>query len=247
MVCQKCGNEYDDNLRCCFKCGTLNPNNSDNIKNKATKSMLHTQQKELNKYKSNSFFNSYSFYNKKQGKRQVSFLNNIPLYILVNIIVFTISLIGYGNLLKYINIDINSFSFFFYSLIIMCYLICFQFIFDKANRTWWTVFIPIYNLGVFFKITFDDIKLLFITIVLPFVPKISIIVFKYLNIESLVSNTFLPSIYIVCNSFLILIYILSMFNFSKKFKSNSFLTVIFGFVMIPFIAFQRKYTYDNTI
>ena len=228
MICPKCGNEYNDNLRCCFKCGALNPKNEENMKNNATKSMLDVQKKELDK-------NSNHFYN----IRNINFFNNKPLYIVINVVIFIILFF----ILKKINICNNNLLIFTYCLITTWYLICISFIFNKANHTWWWSYIPIYNLGILFKIIYGNIKLLFLTIILLFLPRITILMFEYLDLNISILNSILPIIHIISNVLLIIIYIITMFKLSKKFNSNSILTILFSFIMIPLIAFNKEYKY----
>ncbi len=246
MICPKCGNEYDDRARCCFKCGALNPNNSENFKNNTTKSILNVQEKELDKYKDNKFFNTYSFYN-KTGNKRISFLNNMPLFATVNIIFFLIVIIFGGNIIKSIGINIGAFSYFINCLISMGYLICFEFIFDKANYNWWFALIPIYNIRIFLKLIFDNSKYLLAIIILPLIPILALYIFNYFNLDKMLITIFIAIIPIICYSLLIIIYVISMCRFAKRFNTNQLLTIFFSFVMIPVIAFKCNYKYVEEI
>ncbi|MEE0699259.1 MAG: zinc-ribbon domain-containing protein [Bacilli bacterium] len=217
MVCKKCGSEIKETQLFCLECGMVN---LDNPNNALLQKMAEESIAEDNK-KTSNFSKLVS---KARESKLVFTLVNLLVYVLL--IILAINKTAGSNWSGWFVCFAVSFFYF--------YVICYQVLAKKAGFCWWGILTPFYNLYLLFKIALKK-GYLCITFLLPlfsFLYK-DVLSFIQLGLFALILSWFL----------LILIIFIILFFTGKRFGRNGFITVIFFFVIIPSIAFNKKYQY----
>lgn len=218
MKCSKCGEEINPEWRCCLSCGALNENHPANQdKNIEILSLDDETPKD-------------------------SLARNITLYS-VNFVVFILGLIGLLVIQNSVNLSPEISDHFGYVFILWIityfYFYCYQLLLKKANLNWWGLFIPIYNLYLMFKLAYGN-GWHFLTLLIPpiLIFASSYFAFKY---------NFAYSKYIIYFAEILstIISLSLTANIGTKFGRNGLITILFSIVVIPTIAFSKKYKYFN--
>lgn len=218
MICKKCGKEMDPSWRCCLSCGELNYNHPANQDGNIEVLSLDDDEPKNN------------------------IAQNITLYS-VNFVLYILSLIGLSviKVNSDINFDIiNSFGYkFIICTISYFYLFCYQLLLKKANLNWWGIFIPIYNLYLIFKLAYGN-GWHFLTL---FISPILIFISSYVTVK----YDFMYGRYIIYLAGLLstIISLALTANVGTRFGRNGIITILFAFIVIPMIAFNKKYKYYN--
>lgn len=177
IYCPRCKSEMKNTQRYCMKCGNLNYNHPLN-KNMQVYNTENNQEKyeigDGNDLKINTNQLRQTIAN-NTGNPLICFIVNLllfmimPLKIIISLGTTTID----GNIMiKYfpIYLIINSVLFIFvYSL---------QLLYMKANKRWWSVFIPVYNLITLTDIVFNK-KVLTILLFIPIIGQITYLILLY--------------------------------------------------------------------
>ena len=224
MKCVKCGNDITQKDLYCPACGTINLKNKEN---EVIASMANNKDYQYDEENTLT-------------KKIIRKLDNCKaLFIIINIILFLISfpLFKYGfdigdryNLLLLV-----------FSLLFDTYVLSLEIILKKAGLSWWGIFIPLYNLYLLFKLIFGNGYLSIISIIpllvfwyaydfLSYAPELSGITI-FLELGSMVA--------------IVIEFMVIFFMIGKRFGRSGIITMLFSFVIIPSIAFNKKYTYDN--
>ena len=144
--CSRCGAEMKKSARYCLKCGNLNYDHPDNEKykkfEKHSGSMFYRvgSKKSIEKVENGSLA-----LGSKMGGKNLCFWVNMFAFLLVMVITIIIAVVKYSDsllLIVYSNFPVIW-------LIICIYFLLFygmELMFMKANKPWYGVFIPIYNL-----------------------------------------------------------------------------------------------------
>lgn len=158
IFCSKCGAEMKMSSRYCMKCGTLNYNHP-----------LNVSMKEY-VVEDNDVKEEYMSLSNISGKPQsykTCLIVNLFISFLLPIVFLVLTLIGNienaGSLV--VGLFIISGIVFLYSYSIQC-------IYIKANKPWWSIYVPFYGNYVFFDISLDNGWVFFLT----FVPILGLIV-----------------------------------------------------------------------
>jgi len=176
LYCSRCGEEISVNSRYCMKCGNINYN--------------HPENQGMKKFEKK---NDNHIYEVGQGDtiktRTAKDMITIPTHTgnqkkayLLNYLVYIGFILIYA-LITYIKFDFSYFGFLDSSFtigvvvfsIIFLYVSSLEIIFMKTNNPWWSALIPIYNIGVFSKITLGKAILGFLYLV----PVLNILLFFY--------------------------------------------------------------------
>ncbi len=224
MKCVKCGNDITENDLYCPVCGTINIKNKEN---EVIASMANNKDYQYDE--ENTLI-----------KKIIRKLDNCKaLFIIINIILFLISfpLFKYGfdigdryNLLLLV-----------FSLLFDTYALSLEVILKKAGLSWWGIFIPLYNLYLLFKLIFGNGYLSIISI-------IPLLIFWYAydflsyapGLSGITTFLELGSMAAIIIEFMVI-----FFMIGKRFGRSGIITMLFSYVIIPSIAFNKKYTYDN--
>lgn len=221
--CFKCGNELDNNYRCCMSCGAINPNHPDNkqtvefLKNKGNINVNVTNN-------TNVVTNAPN--NEVVVKDNSVF--SITLFAIVNCVGFVILLLFL--LTKNNDITYNLIM----SSIIYFYFVCFQLLLRKADLPWWGIFIPIYNLYLINKLAFGNGW----SFIILFAPLILLIICALLNLLGLLA--FITKLWLIILYFYPIVF---TFCLGKRFGRSGILTLILAFIIIPSMALSNKYQY----
>lgn len=265
IICSRCGAEMKKSQRCCIKCGNINYSHPDNA------SML--------KYASNGANNSYvvgsgavvsptvstsidSKFNytvsSNVGSKTTCVFTNVFLFILSAIGMFLVIYNTGDNIVDVL----TSLNFMIAILALSVWgltLISLQFLFMKANKPWWGVFVPIYSLYAYFDITMENGWLF----LLGFIPGVNFIVYliasfnlgKKFGYPGLFSLLLLP-IAIVVMGFNTAtcyegVYYIPEENNSKDgklgkdYKVNKFILIFYGVIAVVCIGMIAYYCYTN--
>ena len=176
IYCPRCGSEMKSSARYCMKCGNLNYNNE---ANESMKKIMGNQINQVSSYQigaggviSNVPVNGVkTALATNTGSDLACFLINYLLYILLLGIVIVPQIMGdfsIRNLTSFsIAIPVTLISLYF----LYCYSL--ELIFMKANKKWWSSFVPIYNFVVYADITFGKPVLA----ILFFIPGVGLVTF----------------------------------------------------------------------
>lgn len=224
MKCVKCGNDITYKDLYCPVCGTINLKNKEN---KIIDNMANNKDYQYDE--ENTFI-----------KKIIRKLDNCKaLFIIINIILFLVSfpLFKYGfdigdryNLLLLV-----------FTLLFDTYVLSLEIILKKAGLSWWGIFIPLYNFYLLFKLIFGNGYLFIISIIpllvfwyaydfLSFIPPL-VDITTFLELGSMAA--------------IVIEFMVIFFMIGKRFGRSGIITMLFSFVIIPSIAFNKKYTYDN--
>lgn len=155
-------------------------------------------------------------------------------------------------LLACISIFISNILTVFLIFILYFYVICFEFIFKKANLPWYGAFIPVYNLFLIYEISFG-----IHTGNKKFLTLINIVLYTiYLapSYKMMISDESIPEIVAVIIVYAItiifsILYTVILFklsqSFAKKFDQVGVFVFLFPFIMVPYIAFNKNIVYNN--
>lgn len=265
IVCSRCGAEMKKSQRCCIKCGNINYSHPDNA------SML--------KYANNGVNNSYvvgggtvvsptvtTSIDSKFNYTVSSSAGNKTTCVFINIFLFILCVIGvfltiYNtgddvfDVITSSNFMIGVLAFTIWDLT----LIGLQFLFMKANKPWWGVFIPIYDLYAYFDITMEKGWMF----LLAFIPGVNFIVYliasfnlgKKFGYSGLFSLLLLPIAIIVMGFNTATcydgIYYIPEGNNStdkkldKDYKINKFVLIFFGIIAAVCIGMIAYYCYTT--
>lgn len=176
IYCSRCGEEFSSNSRYCMKCGNINYNHPDN--------------QNMKKFESK---NEQHFYEVGQGNviktKTSKDMIAVPTHTGNQKLCYLINFFGFlGFMLVYAFIVLMGSDFSYFRLfdssfplvscigaLVFMYVASFEIIFMKTNNPWWTALIPIYNIGIFSKITLGKAKLGFLYLV----PGLNILVFFF--------------------------------------------------------------------
>ena len=117
----------------------------------------------------------------------------------------------------------------------MIYLVSIQLILVKAGEHWWSLFIPVYDIYVLNRVIFGNGWMFLSLAIVPILMYLSTMAGAILFIPVLMG----------LEAIVALVYVIVGVNrFSNSFGVNSLLVFFFPFIMIPLIAFSRRYTYS---
>lgn len=224
IICKRCGGKMEISQRCCLKCGTLNPENPNNY------NLLGIENNEILTLDDNKI-------NKKSTNKVLFIVVNIIFFALLTIPVLLLNLLD-NNAFK-----INVSLILLYITIIYFQFISLQKLCIKANLPWWGLFIPIYNIYLFFVLAFGNekkvAKIFIISLVVIFLINfLHIIIYMVLGSDS----KFLNNIVSYVTSVLTLsVSILSFLNLGRRFNMPRILVLLFPEITIPIMAFDKKY------
>ncbi len=218
MKCIKCGSEIKEEWRCCYTCGALNVENEENQN-------MMVDPDEIGSIAINQIV-------KMQEEKRTT---NERIFLIVNIIVF---------ILGFIASCFTSFAFFIvFPIFAFCYFyfICMQRLLIKANLPWWGLFIPIYNFYLICKLAFGNSNVFKLLILMSIIyVGLTIYIYHYpTTIDIKLVNIVLILYSIIYN----LISLSIPFGIGRSFNHSGIITLIFAPIIIPFLAFSKKYTY----
>lgn len=176
IYCSRCGEEFSVNSRYCMKCGNINYNHPDNknmkqFENQNQEHIYQVGQGDTIKSKTAKDMIAVPTHTGNQKKcymlNMLGFLGFMLIYALIVFLTSDFMFIGFLDSSFPLVSSIIAF--------IYLYVASWQIIFMKTNNPWWSALIPIYNIGVFSKITLGKAKLG----LLYLVPGLNILVFFY--------------------------------------------------------------------
>ena len=168
ITCDRCGAVYKKSMRYCMKCGRLNYSHPDNASMLKYEPKNGEDIKRFNDDKDETLsFESPFRYSLalKAGRKTSCIIFNILFLIVLFIGVFLFFYNRYGDLTA--TISSNQFYVVIAALIFFqLESIAVQFMYMKANKPWWSFFVPFYNLYVYFDIVMKK-KLYFLFLFIP--------------------------------------------------------------------------------
>ena len=168
ITCDRCGAVYKKSMRYCMKCGRLNYSHPDNASMLKYEPKNGEDIKRFNDDKDETLsFESPFKYSLalKAGRKTSCIIFNILFLIVLFIGVFLFFYNRYGDLTS--TISSNQFYVVIAALIFFqLESIAVQFMYMKANKPWWSFFVPFYNLYVYFDIVMKK-KLYFLFLFIP--------------------------------------------------------------------------------
>lgn len=218
MKCFKCGSEIKEEWRCCYTCGALNV---DNVENQN----MMVDPDEIGSIAINQIV--------RMQEEKKSF--NERIFLIVNTIIFFFGFIAsfFTGPIVLIVLPIYVVSYF--------YLICIQRLLIKAKLPWWGIFIPIYDFYLICKLAFGNSNV-FKLLVLMLVIYIGLTIY----ITNYPNGLDIKLINIVFLLYTILVGLISLsipFGIGRSFNHSGIITLIFAPIIIPILAFSKKYTY----
>ena len=222
IYCNRCGAPMKKNQRYCMKCGNLNYDHPDNRSMRAYATGTVTEGGQQQPYVVGENNLNLAIGNEavrgevladKAGKRKTCFLVNVLLF-LISVVILTVVMFSFTKDFAALfadpvyNVVLLMLTFIFF------YFLAMQFLYMKANRPWWSFFVPIYGQWIQYEISMGS----GIYFLLSFIPIVGTII-------SLVST----------------------YQLGKKFGKSGWLTLFFGFIMIPAIAFGSNVAYEGII
>lgn len=218
MKCIKCGNDIKEEWRCCYTCGALNVENEEN------KNMM-VDPEEIGSVAINQIVKMQE---EKRSANEAAFL-------IVNAIVYIIGFIAccFTSFAFLIVFPIFTISYF--------YFICMQRLMIKAKLPWWGLFIPIYNFYLICKLAFGNSNVFKLLVLISILyVGLTIYISHYPNsIDIMLVNIVLILYAIICG----LISLSIPFCIGRSFNHSGIITLIFAPIIIPILAFSKKYTY----
>lgn len=148
--CSRCGAEMKSDVRYCMKCGNLNYSHPDNVS-------MRPYIKDVN---SNKPLNSSDSSMMPKVIKNIN-LSNKMICLIVNILLHLVILFVTASILKNFLLFLGCFVLFIFNYSM-------QVVYIKANKKWWSYFIPFYNMYVFCQITLDN-GWIFLLYFVPFV------------------------------------------------------------------------------
>lgn len=166
---------------------------------------------------------------------------NIPLFIIVNIIVFALLAYGLSQMklpdFKYLDMKAV--------MIILgiwyFYFMCSELLIRKTGNPWWGAFIPIYNIYLFLKLAFKKpligilpYIILYggIALIIWYLPNTSFAYYTdYIEYGFYGSLNLFPIVY--------------MYNLGTNFNRSGVLMILLWFVLLPTTAFSSMYEYND--
>lgn len=187
IVCSACGAKMKKSQRCCMKCGQLNyshPENASMLKfanNSVNNNSYVVGSGKLigrNNGKKKTGGDNFSYeIASNAGDRKTCLILNFGLLIIATILLF-LTVYDTGDAVLDV-LTSTSFNIMFI-ILLFSFLesVSMQFLYMKANKPWWSFFIPFYNWYVYFEITMNK-GLLFLTLFIPVVGVIFFLVSMY--------------------------------------------------------------------
>ena len=172
IVCSACGAKMKKSQRCCMKCGQLNyshPENASMLKfanNSVNNNSYVVGSGKLigrNNGKEKTGGDNFSYeIASNAGDRKTCLILNFGLLIIATILLF-LTVYDTGDAVLDV-LTSTSFNIMFI-ILLFSFLesVSMQFLYMKANKPWWSFFIPFYNWYVYFEITMNK-GLLFLTL-----------------------------------------------------------------------------------
>lgn len=198
--CINCGNEITKNMVSCPRCGVYNKNN--NVPTPVYQEI------------------GYEHSNYKYSK---------PAFIIVNVIIFISLLVTVFSSLFMLEEEIIMIIVGIIGTILVYFpFFCFELLFIKAELPWWGLFVPIYNVILFYSLCTGNGASCLVEIIPVGISFLGVIT------SSIGLITFANAI----NS---IIGIVLLFKLGRRFGRSGILTVLFGFVIIPAIALSKRY------
>lgn len=161
IYCPVCGEKMRMEQRNCFNCGSLNFSNPLNRNLKEYQPDYSNKNKFINRDKDN-----IPLFSEKTNDELATNIGNVKIFFIFNLFLLVIPLL----LLTYFCKDnIISREFSFSLLVFLFYYIetvSFEMLYMKANKRWWTFFVPIYNLFCLSELAFSN-KFFFIFFFIP--------------------------------------------------------------------------------
>lgn len=147
ISCPRCGEPMKSSQRCCIKCGALNPEHPDNV------SMQRYIYNERNVSNGNNVFisqevNNYEEDNKSKQKNICFIVNLILHLVLALFIIFFVQ--------NTMEMKIAVITSLFAVGLTFVYSYAMQVIFMKADKNWWSYWIPLYNYYIYYEITMEN-------------------------------------------------------------------------------------------
>lgn len=225
IYCDRCGNKMRADQRCCIKCGNINFLNQDNqsmekFAKKAEQSVLNNSFVK-NKFIKDSAAIDSVMYADKAGNRGLCLLFNFIIYVISLFILFvfgknSIPAASYNYVVAILFVVVTYIHFI---------LLAMQLVYMKANKRWWAVFVPFYDLFQWFDITMGNGWLSLLSYI-PFVGSVFLLISFYKMGEKFGKNKLLclifPYIMIIILAFGIDVYYKGVnFIFSKKDKEKT--------------------------
>lgn len=171
IYCSRCGEPMRANQRCCIKCGNINFNNSDND-SMIKYAKLAEDQNSVN----NQVNENYTFVKNNNNSSNVMLadkIGSLTVCVIFNILLYLVCLFGIIGA-QYFSFGIDALFRFDAWILAFCVSLCclinfgLQMMYTKANKPWYSVFIPFYGNYVFFDMAMDRgffFLLLFIPVV----------------------------------------------------------------------------------
>lgn len=255
MFCTRCGSKIRKEDRCCLKCGAINiehPDNQGFIKRTGYKSMANSSLVTVGDSSddggvaatSSLKVNSFSKSERQEGEAHIAnglFENKI--FLIVNIIVFILGIVFINVFSSHFNQTIIGLADYIVYFIASFYVICFEILFDKAELPWWGMFIPIYNIYLIYKLAFGTGDMFFLLICLFLFPIFMLFLGGIFKIAEIV-NSF-AFVMPICSLLIGLLNFIMLFNLGRSFGRSGLITLIFGYVVLPMVAFSSKYEYTR--
>ncbi len=231
IICSRCGAEMKKSQRCCIKCGNINyshPDNASMLKfsdNGVTNSYvvgngLLTNSTPYVNQSINSRFN-YSI-SSKAGNKATCVIVNVFIYIILIFVGF-FSLYNTGDSIVDIILSLD-FAYYLLAVTFLSFVfLSLNFIYMKANKPWWSFYVPLYGMYIYYDIILHN-GWLFLLNLIP-----SPILF-------IITGKLVPSP---------IIYIIVLYNLGKRFGYSGILTVLLAPIMVMVIGFNTASCYDG--
>lgn len=231
IICSRCGAEMKKSQRCCIKCGNINYNHPDNASmlkfadNGVTNSYVVGKGNLANStpYVNQSINSRFNYaISSKAGSKLTCVIFNVFLYILLMFAVF-FKLYNTGDSIADVVLSLDFARYLLAATYVSFTLLSINFIYMKANKPWWSFYVPFYGLYIYYDIILHNGWLFFLSLIpSPFL--------------FITTGRIVPSP---------IIGIFVLYNLGKRFGYSGILTVLFAPIMIIVIGFNTASCYDG--
>lgn len=261
IYCEKCGSRMKFDQRCCIKCGHINFLNKSN--NSMEKYARKAEKEDSDSLLSNNKFisidnSSNLFVADHSGSRVICLIFNLILYLISLCFLYS-----YRTDIMSFNLKINDNCKLVLAFLMTTYLctllLSIQIFYMKANKKWFSIFIPFYNLYKWFEITMNN-GLYFLLLFVPVVNLILVIISFYnvgvkFKVSKFASMFFLPIVivYLGLNNEVLYRDVKYVFGknrekaLSREFKTNRFIIRYLCFVTLGGACILTYYYYINHV